>query len=67
MLKVYIGPDAEVRVVVAGTEIGIVKNGESIVVPDDIAATTVWPDALWQDVPPAKTAKTDATAKGVDK
>jgi hypothetical protein len=54
MLKRYIGPDDEVRVVVAGTEIGVVKKGEAIAISDDVANTVVWPDELWSDDKPKK-------------
>ena len=53
MLKRYIGPDDEVRVVVAGTEIGFVKRGEAIAVSDEMAASVVWPEELWSDEAPA--------------
>jgi hypothetical protein len=53
-LKRYVGPDSEVSVVVAGREMGIVKNGEAIVVPDELAELVVWQDQLWEDGAPVK-------------
>lgn len=55
MLKTYVGHYTEgVEVVINGQSYGVVKPGESIVVPDDIAAAAVWPD-VWEDAkPPAK-------------
>jgi hypothetical protein len=66
MLMRYVGPDEAVRVVVAGTEIGVVKQGESIVVPDEIAESTVWPDTLWQDGTEKKTASKKSTSAASD-
>lgn len=66
MLKRYVGPHDEVRVVVAGTELGFVKQGESIAVPDEVAASTEWPSELWQDGAPAKQDGAPARAKGKD-
>lgn len=62
MLKRYVGPDDEVRVVVAGTEIGNVRQGESIAVPDEIAELTVWPDTLWQDGDKKAASKKDSAS-----
>ena len=53
MLKQYIGPHDEVKVVIAGNEIGIVKQGESISVPDELAESVGWAETLWQDFKPA--------------
>lgn len=53
MLKQYIGPYDEVRVVVAGIEVGRVKQGESLAIPDEVADSVTWPDTLWQDNAPA--------------
>ena len=66
MLKRYVGPDDEVKVVVAGTEIGNVKRGEAIAVPDDIAGLTVWPDTLWQDGAEDKKTASKKTATPTD-
>lgn len=44
----YVGPYPEVRVVVAGTEVGNVENGGSIVVPDELASQAEWSEH-WED------------------
>lgn len=54
MLKRYIGPDEEVKLVVAGYEIGVVKKDEAIVIPDELAELVVWPEKLWADGAPVK-------------
>ena len=46
----YTGPYDAVDVKVAGHELGIVERGESIAVPDDLAALTEWPPECWQPV-----------------
>ena len=43
-LFTYDGPYPEVDLKVAGNEIGSVKKGESIVVPDDLAKQVEWQD-----------------------
>lgn len=53
----YIGPHDEVKVLVAGNEIGNVVQGGAIVVPDDLAASVAWSDELWED------ASADSSAK----
>jgi len=70
-LKRYIGPLESVRLQVAGHEIGIVKQGDSIVVPDELAELTEWQADYWADGAPvtpakvtAKSAKADDGGKG---
>jgi len=43
----YLGPYAEVRVSVAGTEVGTVAKDESISVPDELADLSEWPEEHW--------------------
>lgn len=64
MLKRYIGPADEVTVSINGQDYGIVHNGESIPVPDELANSVSWPENLWDDgeTTPAKT----STKKGSD-
>lgn len=65
----YIGPHPEVRVVVAGNEIGVVENGGSIVVPDELAGLTAWSEDHWEDVSKdaAEKKKAREAAKDADK
>jgi hypothetical protein len=44
----YIGPEAEVRLSVAGHEIGNCERGGSIVVPDELAELVVFPEEHWE-------------------
>jgi hypothetical protein len=48
-LKRYVGPYAEVRVVIHGNELGNVVKGGSIVIPDDLAQMATWPADEWED------------------
>lgn len=50
MLKRYIGPIDEVSVIIAGQDFGLVKTGQAIPVPDEIANSVSWGDANWEDV-----------------
>ena len=52
MLKKYVGP-YEVEVFVLGQSYGIVSPGDSVSVPDEIAAQSEWGD-VWEDVKPVK-------------
>ena len=52
MLKRYIGSIQEVSVVIAGKDYGVVNTGDSIPVPDDIAASVSWPETNWEDANP---------------
>lgn len=45
----YIGPEAEVKVLAAGVEVGNVVQGGSIVVRDDLATMVAWPADLWEN------------------
>ena len=65
-LKRYIGPLESVRLQVAGHEIGIVKQGDSIVVPDELAELTEWQADLWADGAPVAAAKSAKSAKADD-
>ena len=65
MLKRYVGPYDEVQVYVAGNELGVVKKGEAIAVPDDVATLAEWPADHWQDGEPARPA-TSKTVRGAD-
>lgn len=52
MLKTYIGQFKEgVEVFVLGVPFGVVKPGESIVVPDDLAEKATWGEDIWKDGP----------------
>jgi hypothetical protein len=67
-LKRYIGPEDEVRLVVAGNEIGVVSQGGSIVVPDDVAESVGWAEEFWEDGSKAQEKKmTRAEEKAVKK
>jgi hypothetical protein len=55
MLKRYVGPLDEVFVSIAGNEFGIVKNGESLVVPNELAESVGWSEH-WEDVKDSKKA-----------
>jgi hypothetical protein len=57
MLKRYIGPNDEVRVVVAGTEIGVVKKGDAIAISEELAKSVEWSEDLWADDAPKPEAK----------
>lgn len=51
------GPDGQEQgheVTCAGRDLGVVKPGEVLDVPDDIAALVVFPDTLWEPVKAAK-------------
>lgn len=50
MLKRYIGSVAEVSVVIQGTDYGLIKTGESLSVPDEVAENAAWPEDNWEDV-----------------
>lgn len=64
MLKTYIGPYAEgVEVMIAGESFGLVKPGETLVIPDELGETVGWSDEIWQDGKPAKAAAKSATKK----
>jgi hypothetical protein len=55
MIKTYRGPFVEgVDVVVAGESFGLVKPGESIAVPDELAEQVAWPESNWSDGPAKK-------------
>ncbi|HYS43634.1 MAG TPA: hypothetical protein VEM32_06600 [Geobacteraceae bacterium] len=47
-LKRYNGPEASVILSVAGHEIGTCAQGESIVIPDELADMVEWP-GYWED------------------
>jgi len=50
MLKTYTGSSADgVELVVRGVSYGIVKPGESVAVPDDVAESVEWPEENWSD------------------
>jgi hypothetical protein len=52
-LKRYIGPADAVEVRLMGEPYGLVEHGETLVVPDDLAAALAWPESHWEDVKPA--------------
>jgi hypothetical protein len=54
MLKRYIGSADEVTVSIMGQDYGIVKKGDSIPVPDDIANAVSWAEENWEDGTPVK-------------
>ena len=66
-LFTYDGPYQEVDLKVAGNEVGSVKKGESIVVPDDLAALVEWQD-YWtradETKPDRKPVTPEVPAKG---
>lgn len=51
-LKRYLGPHDEVTVKVAGHDLGYVKKGESIFVPEELVGLTVWQEKNWDDGAP---------------
>lgn len=65
MQKKFIGPanpdpdgnDQGHDVLVAGHQLGNVKHGATIDVPDDLAQDIAWPESLWEDVKAASPAK----------
>jgi hypothetical protein len=55
MLKTYKGPFSEgVELVISGRSFGVVKPGESVVIPDELAAKVVFPESIWEDGPAAQ-------------
>lgn len=48
------GEDLGHEVTAAGRDLGVVKPGEILDVPEDIAAEVVFPDTLWEPVKAAK-------------
>jgi hypothetical protein len=57
MLKTYIGPYHEgVELTVMGESFGVVKPGDSIVIPDEIAEQVDWPSDIWRSGPEKKAA-----------
>ena len=60
MLKKYIGPGPEVEVIIRGVSFGALKPGESIPVPDELAASVSWPESNWEDVKSTGKSKPDA-------
>ena len=59
-LFMYDGPYTEVDLKVAGNEIGSVKKGESIVVPDELAALVEWQD-YWKRADESKSDRKPVT------
>lgn len=61
MQKRFIGPanpgpggeDEGHDVLVAGHQLGTVRTGEVLEVPDELAETVAWPESLWEDVKPS--------------
>lgn len=49
MLKLYIGHQSPVSVILGGEDFGYVETGDSIVVPDDLANSLSWPEENWAD------------------
>jgi len=62
MLKKFVGPE-KATVVVNGVSYGEIEPGESIVVPDEIAARVKWPQTLWADVAKKKPRTQDEDSK----
>ena len=53
MLKKYKGtPD--IILVVGNENYGVVREGESVAIPDEIATSVGWSPDLWENVAPAK-------------
>jgi hypothetical protein len=44
----YLGPFDEVRVSVAGQEVGIVAKGDKLSVPDELAGQSEWQPESWE-------------------
>lgn len=59
MLKRYIGPIDEVSVTIAGQDYGVVKSGDAIPIPDDVADSVSWPESNWEDVKSKSRSKKD--------
>jgi hypothetical protein len=59
MLKRYIGPIDEVTVTIAGQDYGMVKSGDAIPIPDDVADSVSWPESNWEDVKSKSLSKKD--------
>lgn len=65
MQKRFIGPenpgqdgkDQGHDVLVAGNQLGTVRSGEVLEVPDDLAKEVAWPESLWEDVKATAPAK----------
>lgn len=64
MLKRYVGPYPEVSVSVAGNDFGTVKNGEALVIPDELAESVGWSEH-WEDVKATKKNLKDAKETNV--
>jgi hypothetical protein len=58
MLKRYIGPEPEIMVSIHGQDYGLVRQGESIPVPDEIAEITSWAETNWEDGTPSNPSNT---------
>ena len=59
----YLGPYEEVRVSVAGQEVGIVAKGQKLSVPDELAGQSEWQPDSWELVSEAKASPSGTDTK----
>lgn len=63
-LMKYLGPFDEVRVSVAGQEVGVVAKGDFISVPDELEGQSEWQEEHWELVKKPK--PTEASPSGTN-
>lgn len=64
MLKRYIGLVPEVTVTIQGNDYGVIRTGESLSVPDEVAENAAWPESNWEDVTDNQGSKDESDEDG---